>query len=374
MGELVSLFDLGILAKRYWKMIVVLVVAGGLLGAVYSTLNSGVEYQAEATLTPVDPTGAVAPITMMSAVSPIAERLATNAPDDVSLTTSQSEAPTTGSQVLTFVARGKSAEACVNAVNEVASASAVEAAALYAEISEEREEDSIVEKDEKIKIIELLEAQDGISRALDTGFRIDRSFAHVSFQVSEATSAKELAHAGLLEMLLTGALGGAVVAVIVVFLKNLAFRPIKSRSDIESATDLPVLSFASSSDMSYVWANTCYEMGAKPPVVAMVPVGNRSCIEEAQKLCSAICSMGQKAELQEEDLPCEGRSIDDGSAVLVIACRSLGTSVSAVEAARSSDAVILSAKILDDSLFALQDAIKELSVAKAKVAGVAVSR
>lgn len=68
MGELVSLFDLGILAKRYWKMIVVLVVAGGLLGAVYSTLNSGVEYQAEATLTPVDPTGAVAPITMMSAV------------------------------------------------------------------------------------------------------------------------------------------------------------------------------------------------------------------------------------------------------------------------------------------------------------------
>lgn len=216
MGELVSLFDLGILAKRYWKMIVVLVVAGGLLGAVYSTLNSGVEYQAEATLTPVDPTGAVAPITMMSAVSPIAERLATNAPDDVSLTTSQSEAPTTGSQVLTFVARGKSAEACVNAVNEVASASAVEAAALYAEISEEREEDSIVEKDEKIKIIELLEAQDGISRALDTGFRIDRSFAHVSFQVSEATSAKELAHAGLLEMLLTGALGGAVVAVIVV--------------------------------------------------------------------------------------------------------------------------------------------------------------
>ena len=234
MGELVSLFDLGILAKRYWKMIVVLVVAGGLLGAVYSTLNSGVEYQAEATLTPVDPTGAVAPITMMSAVSPIAERLATNAPDDVSLTTSQSEAPTTGSQVLTFVARGKSAEACVNAVNEVASASAVEAAALYAEISEEREEDSIVEKDEKIKIIELLEAQDGISRALDTGFRIDRSFAHVSFQVSEATSAKELAHAGLLEMLLTGALGGAVVAVIVVFLKNLAFRPIKSRSGVRT--------------------------------------------------------------------------------------------------------------------------------------------
>lgn len=152
MGELVSLFDLGILAKRYWKMIVVLVVAGGLLGAVYSTLNSGVEYQAEATLTPVDPTGAVAPITMMSAVSPIAERLATNAPDDVSLTTSQSEAPTTGSQVLTFVARGKSAEACVNAVNEVASASAVEAAALYAEISEEREEDSIVEKDEKSRL------------------------------------------------------------------------------------------------------------------------------------------------------------------------------------------------------------------------------
>lgn len=30
MGELVSLFDLGILAKRYWKMIVVLVVAGGI--------------------------------------------------------------------------------------------------------------------------------------------------------------------------------------------------------------------------------------------------------------------------------------------------------------------------------------------------------
>lgn len=60
--------------------------------------------------------------------------------------------------------------------------------------------------------------------------------------------------------------------------------------------------------------------------------------------------------------------------MLVIACRSLGTSVSAVEAARSSDAVILIAKILDDSLFALQDAIKELSVAKAKVAGVAVSR
>ena len=166
-----SLFDLGILAKRYWKMFVVLIVAGGLLGAVYSTLSPGVEYQAEATLTPVDPTGAVAPITMMSTVSPIAERLAANVPDDVSLTISQSAVPTTGSQVLTFVARGKSAEACVNAVNEAAGASAAEAAALYSEISEEREKDSIVEKDEKIKIIELLEAQDGISRALDTGFR-----------------------------------------------------------------------------------------------------------------------------------------------------------------------------------------------------------
>lgn len=369
-----SLFDLGAVVRRYWKMCVALVLAGTLAGTAYGSVQSDAEYEAQASVTPVDPTGAVAPITLVSTVSPLADRLVSEAPGLVDLSLAQSTVPNTGAQVLTFTAKGRNAEDCIAEVNRLANEAAAEAAAIYAEINEERVEDSTTEKNEKIKIIELLEAQDGISRALDTGFRVDRSYAYIRFEVSEAVGAEEVGGADLGQMVLAGALGGAFFSALIIALKNLVKRPIRSRRDIEESVDVPVLSSPADWDGAYLWANTCYEVGEPPTSVALVSVGKHGSEPEATKLAQAVEASGDVAVLVPSDAALRVFSAgDSGGEVRIVPCPSLGTKVEVVKIARAVDSVILCAHVWDDSLVALEESMRELAIAKVKVTGILLS-
>lgn len=369
-----SLLDLGAVVRRYWKMCVVLILAGILVGAAYGSVQSDAEYEAQASVTPVDPTGAVAPITLVSTVSPLADRLISEAPGAVDLSLVQSTVPNTGAQVLTFTASGHNAEDCVEEVNRLANEAAAEAAAIYAEINDERVEDSTTEKNEKIKIIELLEAQDGISRALDTGFRVDRSYAYIRFEVSEAVGAKEVGGADLGQMVLAGALGGAFLSALIIALKNLVKRPIRSRRDVEESVDVPVLSSPADWDGAYLWANTCYETGEPPTSVALVSAGKHGSEVEAARLVQAVEASGDAAVLVPSDAALSALAQEDGDgSVRIVPCPSLGANIEVVRIARAADIVILCVHVWDDSLVALEESMRELAIAKAKVVGIFLS-
>lgn len=369
-----SLLDLGAVVRRYWKMCIVLMLAGILVGAAYGSVQSDVEYEARASVTPVDPTGVVAPITLVSAVSPLADRLVNEASGSVNLSLAQSTVPNTGAQVLTFTASGHNAEDCVEEVNRLANEAAAEAAAIYAEINDERVEDSTAEKNEKIEIIELLEAQDGISRALDAGFRADRSYAYIRFEVSEAVGAEEIGGADLGQMVLAGVLGGAFLSALIIALKNLVKRPIRSRRDVEESVDVPVLSSPANWDSAYLWANTCYEVDENPTSVALVSVGKHGSEAEAARLAQAVEASGDTAVLMPCDVALSALAEEDGGGrVRIVPCPSLGSNIEVVRIARAADAVILCARVWDDSLVALEESVRELAIAKTKVTGIFLS-
>lgn len=367
-----SLFDLGALMKRYRKMVAALSASCMLVGMGYATLCSETQYSAEATLTPVDPTGAVAPITMMATVTPLAEGIIADNESAAAVSISQATVPTTGSQVLTFVAKGQDANECVTAVNDVANATAEAAAAVYGEISETREQDSLNEKNEKIEIIEQLETQDAIARALDTGFRVDRSYAYVSFEVTEAVAATAAPRTGVTKMALTGLLGGVLLSICVIALKNMVKRPIKSRRDVEDVTDVPVLSFSHSACVDdYLWANICFSFGDVPSSVALVPVAGAGSASEAEKLRSAIRKTGLAASAA-TGLMAAGDAGEERH-VQVIACEALESHVDTVRRAREAQAVVMLVRPWEVGVAELLGALRELEIARARVVGIALA-
>ena len=358
------LFDLCRLLGHYWKLAIAIIAACSLSAALASWLIMPQKYEASASITVSDPSGSVSSADMLAVANSLAQSEA--APYNVEGSdTCVSVSPGTGatSQVLTIVAESTSEDETAELANSLANSVAAKATGIF-EALQEANEDGRAD-------LSALNSSEDVASVLSRSLMQDilgtgLTFEFCSFMVNEAVEAQETGLGGVVLVAL-GLIGGLFVAVVAVMVIAAIKEPIRSRDELEEATGLPVLNDAG----DQIWANVQFSSDELVDSLCLVPVAGDSGAQECATALVAAIERANKSVMLE--VVTKQETLDQNAsrnAVVVWQCPPLAENVAAAYCAHNVSVTLVCARFWSDSLGKLQDTIRELSLAKAKVAGV----
>lgn len=368
-GNPLPLFDLCRLLGHYWKLAIAIIAACSLSAALASWLIMPQKYEASASITVSDPSGSVSSADMLAVANSLAQSEA--APYNVEGSdTCVSVSPGTGatSQVLTIVAESTSEDETAELANSLANSVAAKATGIF-EALQEANEDGRAD-------LSALNSSEDVASVLSGSLMQDilgtgLTFEFCSFMVNEAVEAQEAGLGGVVLVAL-GLIGGLFVAVVAVMVIAAIKEPIRSRDELEEATGLPVLNGLTSRDAGdQIWANVQFSSDELVDSLCLVPVAGDSGAQECATALVAAIERANKSVMLE--VVTKQETLDQNAsrnAVVVWQCPPLAENVAAAYCAHNVSVTLVCARFWSDSLGKLQDTIRELSLAKAKVAGV----
>lgn len=362
------LLDLCRLLGHYRKLVIAIISACFLAAALASWLIVPQKYEASASITVSDPSGSVSSANMLAVASSLAQSEAAPYNVEGSATrVSVTPGAAITSQVLTIIAESTSESESVELANSLANSVAAGATKAFEALQEANEAghadlSALNSSEDVASVLSGSLIQD----ILGTG----RTFEFCSFMVNEAVEAQKAGLGGVVLMAL-GLVSGLFVSVIVVMLIAAIKEPIMGRDELEKAIDLPVLNGVSSNMGDQVWANVQFANEESVNSLCLVPIAGGPEVQEcAMALVAAIERSGRLATLKE--VVAQGISEQGASqnAVMVQQCPPLAENIAAAYCAHGASATLVCARLWNDSLRELQDTIRELSLAKARVVGV----
>lgn len=167
-------------------------------------------------------------------------------------------------------------------------------------------------------------------------------------------------------------LAGLFVAVCAVVVIDVVKMPIKSRNDIEAASNLPVIGTIPTRDRGErLLANIRFLGDGQPATIAVVPVGLTGGTLTCAELASAFENVGTAVTRIKGNPHAQSLSaIALPEVVTIVECAPLSEGMGAVYIARDADVTILCASEWRDSRKALANVVEELQFAKANIGGV----
>lgn len=366
-----TFLDLVKLVKHFWLPAIAASLAGAVLVFAVSFALVAPKHEATATLACMDPSANVTSDMMISTMTPIAKRVAQSVPYNVAVTVTGPKAGATAAEarILTISAEGKNGADCVAAVNMVAQETASQAAAIFDAL----EDNQLSKRESARALLEKATGDGAQTEALLEAIIIDREYDHIDFVVSEATDAASSGSSPL-KLAIIAFFGVLVLAIIVMIAFDSVRRPIKSREDIESSFDLPVLSWPCSADEGeMLWGNICFQSSVPPSLISIVPLSTGNAAGLAERLRDAIGKSKREATVEVlDDLDSNRPEVDGSDMIRVVACQPLNRSVASAYCARESDAVILCARMWHDGTDDVDAALSELKVAEVRPLGIAL--
>lgn len=193
----------------------------------------------------------------------------------------------------------------------------------------------------------------------------------VSITTNEATYA-ESTSPSIPKTALIALLAGLFVAVCAVVVIDVVKMPIKSRNDIEAASNLPVIGTILTRDRGErLLANIRFLGDGQPATIAVVPVGLTGGTLTCAELASAFENVGTAVTRIKGNPHAQSLSaIALPEIVTIVECAPLSEGMGAVYIARDADVTILCASEWRDSRKALANVVEELQFAKANIGGV----
>ena len=366
-----TFLDLARLIRHYWIAVVAASLVCALTAFGVSAVIVSPKYEATATLTSTDPSGNVTADVLMSTVTPLAQQIAAEAPESVTITVKGPKSGATAAElrVLTFSAEGGDADECVAAVNAAAQETADRVEAIFLEL----EENQSLKREGAREILGEIGGDDPKTEALLEAIIIDREYSHCAFIVDEATQA-EKGGVSAPKLALIALLGGLVLSVVVIIVSDLVKRPIKTREEIEAYSGLPVLSWpAAAGEGQMLWANLSVKFDGGLSDIAMLPLSAGGSLGNADALCAAAKDCGSDASAD----PMENAGLaqiesEGADGLKVVACQPIECDASSVYCVRRADAVVLCVRLWKDGLDKLDDVLKELDAVDVRPVGVAL--
>ena len=162
------------------------------------------------------------------------------------------------------------------------------------------------------------------------------------------------------------------VAICLIVLIDILKTPIKSKSDIEAAADLPVIGTSPNRDRGErLLANIRFICDEPPSTIAVVPVGLTGSTLTCAELTSALEHSKVSVSRVQGNAHAEGfNHVSLPGIVTIIECAPLSEGVGAVYIAKEADITILCATEWRDSRKALAAIVEEFRFAKIKLGGV----
>lgn len=196
----------------------------------------------------------------------------------------------------------------------------------------------------------------------------------VIVNVTEATSAIRDTPSPL-KVAATAFVFGLFIAICIVVLIDVAKAPIKSREDAENACGLPVLGTGTSmEDGDRILANLQFACGKRPATIAVVPIGQAdSAAIISRELIGALERSSVRTKLVKGSPHARKFKVNvPEDAAVVVCCPPLAAGAGASYIANSSDATVLCLTEWTDSKRQLMATMRELELAKANIAGLAL--
>lgn len=192
----------------------------------------------------------------------------------------------------------------------------------------------------------------------------------VSITTNEATYA-ESTSPSIPKTALIALLAGLFVAVCAVVVIDVVKMPIKSRNDIEAASNLSVIGTIPTRDRGERLLPISALGDGQPATIAVVPVGLTGGTLTCAELASAFENVGTAVTRIKGNPHAQSLSaIALPEIVTIVECAPLSEGMGAVYIARDADVTILCASEWRDSRKALANVVEELQFAKANIGGV----
>lgn len=192
-----------------------------------------------------------------------------------------------------------------------------------------------------------------------------------SVNVSEATSALSTSPS-VLRVALISFIVGLLVSICLVIALDSIKTPVKSRSDIEDATGLPVIGVIPNLDQGErILANIRFFCSDQPSSIAVVPIGYMGAALICAEISGALENSGITATRLRGNSHAQGlKQVSRMGAATVIECAPMSEGMGAAYIARDSDVTILCVAEWTDSRKTLAELVAELRFAKANLCGV----
>lgn len=352
------------LIRHYVVIFSVVVLMGALIGLAFGYVNvlrSGEAFTAKAILTVSEPTGFVSADELM----PLTEAVATNAlaeddfaDADISLEYDLKE------RTLVFNAKAATKDESIALANAAAARTAELTDSILQKLavqSWDEGETSQTQRNANEQSASL--SRSDINRAL--------ALESVVFTVNDATdSSSQSGIKGMLKYGVVGLFAGLFLAICIVVVIYLVRDPVWDRDEIEEHFDVPVLVDGPSEQLGrQLWANIqfAYE-GDTPSSVCLLPVAKTEIAGVEQQLSDAI--LGWSLDMEEA----KEKGYNDSDNVVLSACAPLSEDVNAVYIAHMADVTVVVVKKWQDSMKQLADVLRQLSLAKANIAGIVLLR
>lgn len=364
-----TLLDLCQLIRHYWKIAVVAPIAGALI-AVLLSVGMPPKYEATSSITMSDPSGNVTVANLLAVVSDLAQsRIAPYEIDGSDIDISSQLGTGAAAQTLTFTVEGSDGVECVELANSIASGVAADAKSVFEALQEANEAG--------LADLSALNASEDVAAVLSGALLQDvlgssRTFEFCSFAVNEAIEAKDEG-AGFSILVASGFIVGLFLAVAIIVVIDTVKRPIRGREELECALELPVLNEGASADLgAKLWANIQFSVGDAIDSVCLVPLDGDSAKVCADALDSTLLQLGKSVQTYEvgaNDSSIAGAEPNEFS---IYCCASISEGVGAAYCAHAALATVICARRWTDSLKSLESTVRELSMAKANVVGIAL--
>lgn len=340
--------------KHYSRRVILVPIICGILtggaGALLGMVNGAV-YTASSTLTVIDPTGLVSSASLANLVNVFAQDQAELENDGDNGVTAKTEVDSSA-QSIKFEVTAPGEQESMDIANRLAERTAdaaqsalVEQGTAYMEAVDEMGNEPLAEEG---TYINAGATADERAAALRSCF----------FSVSSATKAEADGVAlRVIKYLLVGILGGLFLAICALALIDSVKRPIKNSEDIETVTDLPVWMVSDSRQTGErLWTNI--QFAAKGPI---------------ESICLLPVSGARKTGIKEViSKAMDGEPSGDmsNSSIRIEACDSIEESIVGARIAKEASITIVTATCWSDTKPMLYDALEELQLAAANVAGV----
>lgn len=336
-----TLNDLLLLMKHYLRWVITVPIACALCAGAFvfaGNIAKDSDYSASATLTIVDPSNSLSTSNLSYLLNATAQRIAADLSDDEVRVSAK---PDDKSQSVLISASAPSAEKAkeiANIASDQTTSAVSEILLGQAEAFRQEQQSSDFESSRS--------GEDVIgSKAV--------ALESCVFSVVPASVASEIDSGSFLKLVLAGFVGGLFLIVVVLIAYDLVKRPIKSKDDIGAVTDFPVLNGrGGASGAEITCANLLNYCGGVPDLVCVVPEKG-GCESFGNMLQTAFDkTVGEKTEVK--------------------ALASPNVSADTYLEARNADAVVVCVERWVGDAADLGDCLEELSLAKAKVVGIAL--
>lgn len=363
-----TLQDFKGMLKHYWILFLGLPLMLALLAFAASSNFLPQEYEATASVTALDPSGKTNSTSLVSVLKMTSNEVKQESNEqsdgDVALVVEMGTGA--NAQTVTFQATGVSREECLEVANAAANEAAVRAKSAFDDLEKQYEE-SVQKRIESVaSAIDSEEDLAFLAQSVIGG----TTYSLCSFIVDEAKEPMPVSPSKT-KSVLAGLFVGLFLAAVIVLVRDAYFHPIRSKSQIEDTTGLRVVAWPGVENRGdRLLAASYFSSDSDMKVVSLAPLGCGDCASIAEELVSAAELRGFESSMEVTQEWFLGRCEKTPGNLIVRVGAPLSQSVGSLFAYSQSDATFICVKEWVDRVDALEDAISELKMADARIAGI----